>query len=73
MRIPKLVIKSSLAIPFLYDKLLAIFYKKAMKYCGANVYLRPSSSDFKGLENLSVGGVVVFQKAQPSTAQRLPA
>lgn len=56
MRIPKLVIKSSLAIPYLYDKILAVFYKRAMKSCGSNVYLRPSNSDFKGLQNLSVGG-----------------
>lgn len=56
MDISKFIIKSSLVIPFLYDKLWAMFDKKAMKYCGTNVYLRPSSSDFKGLENLSVGG-----------------
>lgn len=26
-----------------------------MKHCGKGVYLRPMSSDFKGLENLSIG------------------
>lgn len=26
-----------------------------MKYCGKNVYLRPTCSDFKGLWNLSIG------------------
>lgn len=26
-----------------------------MKYCGRNVYLRPTVSDFKGLCNMSVG------------------
>lgn len=29
-----------------------------MKYCGDNVYIRPSSSDFKGLYNLSIGNHV---------------
>lgn len=51
-----IVIKSSLALPYIYDKILAIAYKHAMKYCGDNVYIRPSTSDFKGLNNLSVGG-----------------
>ena len=40
---------------YLYDKVLSYFYKGAMKCCGKHVYLRPSSSDFKGLWNLSVG------------------
>lgn len=70
MRIPKFVIKTSLALPYLYDKVLTVFYRKAMKYCGPNVYLRPSSSDFKGLENLSVGGVQVYLKARLSIVQR---
>ena len=48
-------VKVSLLIPWLYDKFLAIFYKKAMKHCGKHVYIRPSSSDFKGLWNMSVG------------------
>lgn len=49
------LIKFSLLFPYLYDKLLAAFYKRCMKYCGKDVYLRPSSSDLKGLWNLSVG------------------
>lgn len=48
-------ISLSLIPSYFYDKLLAVFYKEAMKYCGKNVYLRPSSSDFKGLWNMSVG------------------
>lgn len=55
MDIYQLVIKASHVVPYIYDKFLAFFYKKAMKYCGRGVYLRPMSSDFKGLENLSVG------------------
>lgn len=55
MNIFDIVIKASLVFPYAYDKLLAFFYKKAMSHCGSGVYLRPSSCDFKGLENLSVG------------------
>ena len=47
--------KLSLIPSYFYDKLLAVFYKGAMKYCGKHVYLRPSSSDFKGLWNMSIG------------------
>lgn len=52
--------KLSLVPSYLYDKLLAIFYKGAMKHCGKHVYIRPSSSDFKGLWNLSVGGLYEY-------------
>lgn len=55
MNIFNIVIKASLVFPYAYDKLLAFFYEKAMKHCGQGVYLRPSSCDFKGLENLSIG------------------
>lgn len=33
-----------------------------MKYCGKQVYLRPSSSDFKGLWNMSVGDYTSIPK-----------
>ena len=56
-----IIIKFSLSLPYLYDRILAVAYKNAMKYCGENVYIRPSSSDFKGLPNLSVGGVLPFR------------
>lgn len=49
------IIKFTLLIPWLWDNILSYFYKKAMKYCGAHVYIRPSQSDFKGLWNLSIG------------------
>ena len=59
MGIKKILFKSaiiaSLTPSYLWDKLLSFFYKRCMKKCGKNVYLRPSSSDFKGIENLSVG------------------
>jgi len=55
MGVSNIIIKASLSVPYLYDRFLAFFYKKAMKHCGKGVYLRPMSSDIKGLENLSVG------------------
>ena len=54
MKASDIFIKSSLAFPYLWDCILAFVYKKSMKYCGRNVYLRPSHSDFKGLWNLSI-------------------
>ena len=56
------IIKASLAIPYLADKLLAVCYKKCMRHCGKGVYLRPLSSDFKGLENLSIGDYTSIPK-----------
>lgn len=50
-----LIIKATAILPWLWDKILLFFYSKAMKYCGKNVYLRPSQSDLKGLWNLSIG------------------
>lgn len=55
MNIYKLLVKCSLLPSYLWDTLWAPVYKRAMKYCGKGVYLRPMSSDIKGLENLSVG------------------
>lgn len=48
-------IKLSLAAPYLLDKLLSALYRRAMRRCGRGVYLRPLSSDFKGLHDLSIG------------------
>ena len=50
-----LLIKLSLLPSFLWDRLWASVWKRGMKHCGKGVYLRPMSSDIKGLENLSVG------------------
>lgn len=44
------------AVPsWLWDKMQGYCCRRAMLHCGHDVYLRPSSSDFKGLGNLSVG------------------
>lgn len=50
-----LLIKLSLIFPFIWDAIWAHAYKRAMRHCGKGVYIRPASSDFKGIENLSVG------------------
>ena len=48
-------IRVSLLFPYIWDKFWSFFYKRSMKSCGKNVYIRPTCSDFKGLWNLSVG------------------
>lgn len=50
-----LLIKLSLLPAYLWDAIWSPIYKRAMKHCGADVYLRPMSSDIKGYENLSIG------------------
>lgn len=49
------IVNCFLAFPYLIDKFLSVLYKKCMKHCGDNVYIRPLSSDIKGLNNLSIG------------------
>lgn len=49
------LVRLSLSFPYLWDKIWAPVWKRAMKHCGKGVYIRPMSSDIKGLENLSVG------------------
>jgi len=53
--IRKLIIKLFKALPYLYDKLLVWFYRPMMRHLGQGVYLRPSTCDIKGWENLSIG------------------
>lgn len=54
MNIYKRLVQISLLPAWIWDKLWAPVWKKSMKYCGKDVYLRPMSSDIKGLENLSI-------------------
>lgn len=72
MNIFNIVIKASLVFPYAYDKLLAFFYKKAMKHCGQGVYLRPSSCDLKGLENLSIGNSTSIPKGSTFYCTKAP-
>lgn len=48
-------VKLGLAFSYIWDKLWSPIWKRAMKHCGEGVFLRPMSSDIKGLENLSIG------------------
>lgn len=45
----------SLIPSYLWDAMWAPVWKRCMKHCGRGVYLRPMSSDIKGLWNLYVG------------------
>ncbi|GHU82942.1 hypothetical protein FACS189415_4280 [Bacteroidia bacterium] len=58
----KLIIQLQLSTSYLIDKVLSICYKKQMKYCGEEVYLRPLSSDLRGLWNLSIGNHVLIPR-----------
>ena len=55
MSIVDIALKCSLLPAYLWDMLWAPVWKRAMRYCGRGVYLRPMSSDIKGIRNLSVG------------------
>lgn len=72
MNISSIIVKGFAIIPYLYDKILCVFYKKSMNYCGKHVYLRPSYSDFKGLENLSVGSYSSIPKGSTFYCTRAP-
>jgi acetyltransferase-like isoleucine patch superfamily enzyme len=54
----KKLIRFSNSIEFLKDGILMYFYKKSMKSCGLNVRIKPSTSVYFGLENLSIGNDV---------------
>lgn len=55
MTIFNILQKVSLVPAYLWDAMWAPMYKRCMAYCGKDVYIRPMSSDIKGLHNLSVG------------------
>lgn len=57
-----IILDSFNAINYLVDVILSIFYKKCFKYCGEGVYLRPSKSDIKGVQNMSIGNNVSIPK-----------
>ncbi|RGU64905.1 acyltransferase [Paraprevotella clara] len=48
-------VRLSLSFSYLWDKFWSFFWKRSMRHCGKDVYLRPMSSDLKGLWNLSIG------------------
>lgn len=55
MAMIEFVVKLSVLPGWLWDRMWCWAWKRAMKHCGRGVYLRPMSSDIKGLWNLSVG------------------
>lgn len=57
-----ILIKLSLLPAYLWDMMWAPVYKQCMKHCGKGVYLRPMSSDIKGLWNLSIGDATSIPK-----------
>jgi len=67
-----ILIKISLAPAYLWDKIWTPIYKMAMKSCGRGVYLRPMSSDFKGLENLSIGDGTSIPKGSTFYCTKAP-
>ncbi len=55
MKLFEILRRLSLLPSYAWDALWAPMWKHCMKHCGKGVYLRPMSSDIKGLHNLSVG------------------
>lgn len=62
MSIFRILAKASLVPSYLCDAFWASIWKRAMKHCGKGVYLRPISSDIKGLWNLSIGDATSIPK-----------
>mgnify|MGYP000006421339 CR=1 FL=1 len=58
----RLLVYMTLVPSFLLDLISAPIYKKAMGSCGKGVYLRPFSSDFKGVENFYIGDGALIPK-----------
>ena len=64
--------KLSLAPSYLWDAMWAPVWKRSMRHCGKGVYLRPMSSDIKGIENLSVGDGTSIPKGSTIYCTRAP-
>lgn len=52
----------SLLPSFVWDMFWASIWKRCLKYCGKGVYIRPMSSDIKGVQNLSIGDYTSIPK-----------
>lgn len=66
------LIKTSLLTSYLWDILWSPIWKRCMKSCGRGVYLRPMSSDIKGIENLSVGDGTSIPKGSTLYCTKAP-
>ncbi|MDC2622718.1 acyltransferase [Bacteroides ovatus] len=62
MKLFSLLAKLSVVPSYLWDMMWAPVYKRAMMSCGKGVYLRPMSSDIKGLEKISIGDYTSIPK-----------
>lgn len=58
MRLLGYIVKIREGISFIYDSFLAFCYKQMMGSCGHNVLLKPSTSVFKGLQNIYISNDV---------------
>lgn len=56
--IVRIIERLSHSIEFIKDSILTVLYKRAMKKCGTNVNIKPCTSVYFGLENLSIGNNV---------------
>ena len=65
-------LKFSLIPAYLWDALWAPVWKACMKHCGRGVYLRPMSSDIKGLQNLSIGDGTSIPKGSTFYCTKAP-
>lgn len=71
-KIRDLLLKLSLAPSYLWDAMWAPVWKRSMRHCGKGVYLRPMSSDIKGIENMSVGDGTSIPKGSTIYCTRAP-
>lgn len=56
------LLQIGLSFSYLWDRIWAPIWKRAMKYCGEDVYIRPMTCDIKGVENLSIGAGTLIPK-----------
>ena len=54
MKIAEILINIKLVPSYIWDLMWAPIYKRAMKYCGKRVRIRPSKVNIKGIHNLSL-------------------
>ena len=71
-KIRNLLLKLSLAPSYIWDAMWAPVWKRSMRHCGKGVYLRPMSSDIKGIENMSVGDGTSIPKGSTIYCTRAP-
>lgn len=64
--------KLSLVPSYLWDKLWAPLWKRSMNSCGKDVNIRPMHSDFKGIENMSVGDGTSIPKGSTFYCTKAP-